>query len=531
MGGSDITNRPGTAVTHTPQQMSTSSYQARPDTAAFQGRTNGTFGGTQPFVPAAGGQMTANNPYARQTTTNSASSHPKFNQIQQESRQAWDPEISAARAELRRRKELSKQEAQNQSHHRQNNEKISQEIQQVNAQEKQWKKEGQTHLKHSLRNQQLENSHRAVDEKLQERAAFNNARGLQFECYQRDHIIRDEKLKNTQNVKKQQEFDRERAQRELAERRAAPSGLITTEIRDQIEGQIRAEAGLKKEFQAGVASVGAQLLNERKQYENQERQTKIAEENQSIEAAHASLQAEQQQRALQKNAFRSEAVSSINQIEKQKKDAWNAHHKNSANWQETQRLQAEINQHSKSEKEYKRESQLVQRSHLDAQKHDQYYQKQNERQEDLRRDYASNGIQFECYQRDQIIQNERKNNTDYLVHQQRFDREKTQKDEAVRKEAPSGIVMTTEFQQEQMRERQQKAEEKHYLRAQQMGQYTEAMSTKQYERQNELQEAKRVADDIAARTQERIQEEAARALAEKNSYAEYLKTQMMIDRA
>lgn len=129
------------------------------------------------------------------------------------------------------------------------------------------------------------------------------------------------------------------------------------------------------------------------------------------------------------------------------------------------------------------------------------------------------------------MQNELQNNTQFLVHQQNFDREKSRKEESERKAAPSGLVRTEDLQKAQMQERQEKAEQKHYQRAQMMNQYSNAVSNKQNERQKELDMARRVADAMLARNHERAQEEAVRASAEKNSYSEYLKTQMQIDRA
>ena len=46
------------------------------------------------------------------------------------------------------------------------------------------------------------------------------------------------------------------------------------------------------------------------------------------------------------------------------------------------------------------------------------YQRQSEKQEDIRKDKLSSGFEFECYTRDQLIANERRNTTDYLKNQQ-----------------------------------------------------------------------------------------------------------------
>lgn len=81
-------------------------------------------------------------------------------------------------------------------------------------------------------NQHKQNAYKSVQQKNEERAAFNNARGLQFECYERDQIVQNELKNNTQYVKQQSHFDQQKAKREEADRKAAPSGLITTAIRD-----------------------------------------------------------------------------------------------------------------------------------------------------------------------------------------------------------------------------------------------------------------------------------------------------------
>ena len=42
------------------------------------------------------------------------------------------------------------------------------------------------------------------------------------------------------------------------------------------------------------------------------------------------------------------------------------------------------------------------------------YQRKSEKEEDIRKDKLSSGFEFECYTRDQLIANERRNTTDYL---------------------------------------------------------------------------------------------------------------------
>jgi len=112
---------------------------------------------------------------------------------------------------------------------------------------------------------------------------------------------------------------------------AAPSGLVTTEIRQQIEGQIKYEADLRKDYNAGVAHTGTELLNERRYAEAQDRNGIISRENQHLDAIQNDLKAERQQRLSDKHAFREEAVSAINHKEEDKRNAWNSLHKDHAN--------------------------------------------------------------------------------------------------------------------------------------------------------------------------------------------------------
>lgn len=238
------------------------------------------------------------------------------------------------------------------------------------------------------------------------------------------------------------------------------------------------------------------------------------------------MEYERAQKKAQKQQNAQEAVSTLNHLSDQKKREWDSVHKNDENKRKTLALAQE-------QEKLKREHIGLMKQQKEGYKNNLQYQMQEhtqqtraERDEDIRKEKLSNGFEFECYTRDQLIAREKRNTTDFLKNQQNLNKEVRVVENHMVRAAPPNLVTVNDVNKMQEEAKQQMNHHKRELNQVMRSQYHGSINQKQAERAEEKARAEAEMRAQAAQNRQIEQIEASQRKAQKEDLRSHLKNQM-----
>ena len=268
------------------------------------------------------------------------------------------------------------------------------------------------------------------------------------------------------------------------------------------------------------------LYQQKKHQEQQDRADQISREQQELHNNQKELAYEKSRQLSQKYERGQEAKSTLNNLERQKQDEWNRHHKDETNkrqslalQQEQQALKQEHHQMVKQQKDYYK-------NNLQNQMMERDYQTKAEKDEDVRKEKMSNGFEFECYTRDQMIARERNSTKHYLKNQQQVDHFKKDNEVQAVRSLPPSFVSVDKVNQMQNEAKQEVVRHKKNLNEVMRNQYSEAVTSKKERARQEKAQAEAEMRQQVVKTQEQLAAENHQRRVEKQGYGSYLRSQI-----
>lgn len=388
------------------------------------------------------------------------------------------------------------------------------------------KRLGQQAYKDELNRKREEAIQQNINGKITDRELERRLKGLQFECYERDPIMKEETKKTGQVVKSQIRDLDERKQQEKEFIKAPPEVFYT----DKELAQLKAEAEARnQEMRAHNSTYARDQLNQhftRQQSAEEAKARQIAEERDHLAKIRRAQEAENLQKRRTRDERQQEMKSDLTYIDRQKRAEWEAKVNDKTNYYETAQLQNEISQLSRANQEdqFRQKSEYNKElSHLTAARQAQLEQENlNKKAEEKN----SKGFRFECYRRDPIMKEAARETGTFQKTQKEFEGLKKQYEREVMVQPPESLVTTEHLQQLHQEALHQDHSKRLGLKSLMQAQLNETLAQKQareaLERARDAEEAARTAARNAelARIEREIKE------TNKKSYNQYLSHQL-----
>lgn len=351
-------------------------------------------------------------------------------------------------------------------------------------------REQQQYYNSQLGEQYQSSAEKSHHDKYRERDDFNQAPGLEFECYTRDQVIAQERRQTTDFVKQQQAKDRQKRDNEFKERRDVPAGFLNPEQQAQLREHAQHEFADKKNFTAQQMRMNFDEFYIHKQQQDNEKKNQIDRERAHLANVQAQLERERAQQLQEKEARKMEMSQTLNHIDQQKKEAWNKHYKDDSNQRKTHEL-VEMQQRLKNEaKQFTSQNRDQYKNQLEDQLHQRQNLTQAEKEHEIQREKMETGFEFECYTRDQVMAKEKRNTTQFLKKEQiPLESHKRHEEVAHIRAPPPNLITYDQIESLKEEANYQSQSQKSYLKDQMQLQYYGSIAEKQQKRMKEKREA------------------------------------------
>lgn len=346
--------------------------------------------------------------------------------------------------------------------------------------------------------------------------------GLQFECYKRDPLMKEETKKTGQFVRTQIGMTNEKKQQEKEEFVKPPEVFYT----DAELAQLKAEAEARnREVKAHAAGYAKDLLSHhltKTQKEQNERERAIAEERENHRRMRELEQQERENKRRTRDDRNYEMNTVVSTINQQKASEWDAKKNDKTNKLETEALQNETSQLTRQAMEDQLRMKQSYNQDLSSLTADQRARLEEQQRRDQQETLYARGLRFECYSRDPKMKEETRQTGKFQKAQIDHSGLKKQQEKESIVMPPPSLMTTQDLKALEQEAVSQDIEKRASLGSVMKSQYHESIS----EKQARIAEERRKDAENAARLAERNAEIARRereiAESNKRNYNEYL---------
>lgn len=365
-----------------------------------------------------------------------------------------------------------------------------------------------------------------VNGKINDRELERRLKGLQFECYERDPLMKEETKKTGGFVKTQIEDWQSRKAQEKEEMVKPPEVFYT----DKELAQLRAEAEARdREMRQHNSKYAQDQLGQhysKLTSAQLEKQRQVAEENDHLNRLKRLQEQDNLNQRRTREERKNEWTSTLNHIDQKKRADWDAKKTDQTNKIQTLQLQNDISQLTqnslfeqwKQKVEYNKDL-----SHLTvAQRQSLEQERQNAREAEAK----AKGLTFECYTRDPLMKEASKETGQYLKSQTELEalRKQQERQEIIR---PPPSLVTTEHLTQMQREAMENENQRRFgLKSLMESQYHETLAQRNARIAAEKARDAEQAALTAARNAEITRAEKQYAQATKEDYDGYLRYQL-----
>ena len=393
-------------------------------------------------------------------------------------REANQREMNSTLSELNSKKQAEWDAKKNDKTNLEQSLKLQEENQQITEQTLKERLLGKLSYRDELNKKREEAIQLNIHGKISDKELERRLNGLQFECYKRDPIMKEETKKTGQFVKTQIDDTNSKKKNEREEFVKPPEVFYT----DRELAALKAEADERnREVKTHAAEYAKDLLTHhltKTQKEQMERERAIAEER---EVHRRMKELEEQDRENKRrtrgdrNYEMNNVVSSIN---KNKANEWNAKKNDKTNKIQTEALQSETSELTKQALEDQlkmKQSYNQDLSSLTAyQRSKLEEQNAKERQEEL---YAR-GLRFECYSRDPKMKEETRQTGKFQKVQKDLNELKKQQEKEVVVMPPPSLMTSDDLKALEHEALNQEIEKRTSLGSVMKSQYNESLAEK-----------------------------------------------------
>lgn len=346
--------------------------------------------------------------------------------------------------------------------------------------------------------------------------------GLQFECYKRDPLMKEETKKTGQFVRTQIDGTNDKKKQEREEFVKPPEVFYT----DAELAALKAEAEERnREVRAHAAGYAKDLLSHhltKTQKEQNERERTLAEEREVHRRMKELEDQERENKRRTRGDRNYEMNTVVSSINRQKADEWDAKKNDKTNKLQTETLQSETSQLTRQALEDQVRMKQGYNQDLSSLTADQRARLEEQQRRDQQEELYARGLRFECYRRDPKMKEETRQTGKFQKAQIDSTELKKQQENEVIVMPPPSLMTTQDLKVIEQEALYQDIEKRNSLGSVMKSQYHESISEKQARIAEEKRKDTENATRLAERNAELARREREIAESTKKSYNEYL---------
>lgn len=404
--------------------------------------------------------------------------------------------------------------------------KLNQEMERLSMQNLHDKLRGKLTYRDELNRKREQAIQLNINGKITDKELERRLKGLQFECYERDPKMKQEKLSTGQFVKTQISHEQQRKQKEKEDLIQPPEVFYT----DKELAALKAEAEARnQEVRAHNSTYARDQLNQhltRQQSEQEQKAKQIDEEREHHRQLRRMGELESNYQRRTRDARNQEMNSTLTTVERQKRAQWEEKKNDKTNLWQSQALQQEISDLTRANIEDQQRQKQMYNSELGSLTADQRVRLEEEKHRSKQEEANARGLRFECYRRDPIMKEKTRETGQFQKFQKDHESQKKQYEREIAVQPPPSLVTTEHLQALHEEALRENTEKRFGLKSLMESQYKETQAQKQArladERARDAEEAARA----AARNAELTKIEREIADSTKRGYNQYLAHQV-----
>ena len=404
--------------------------------------------------------------------------------------------------------------------------KLNQEMERLSMRNMHEKVKGKLTYRDELNRKREEAIQLNINGKITDKELERRLKGLQFECYERDPKMKEERLNTGQFVKTQINHEQQRKQKEKEDLIQPPEVFYT----DKELAALKAEAEARnQEVRAHNSTYARDQLNQhltRQQSEQEAKAKQIADEKDHHNKLRRMGELESNYQRRTRENRNQEMNNTLTVVDRQKRNQWEEKKNDKTNLLQSQALQQEISALTRANIEDQQRQKQMYNSELSSLTADQRARLEEDNQRAKQEELYARGLRFECYRRDPIMKEKTRETGQFQKFQKDHETQKKQYEREIDVLPPPSLVTTEHLQAMHQEALKDTTEKKFGLKSLMESQYKETQAQKQArlaaERASDAEEAARV----AARNAELSKIEREIADTTKKSYNQYLAHQV-----
>lgn len=437
-------------------------------------------------------------------------------------REANQSEMNSTLRELNSKKQAEWDAKKNDTTNLEQTLKLQEENKQITEQALKERLQGKLSYREDLNRKKEQAIQLNIQGKISDKELERRLNGLQFECYRRDPIMKEETKKTGEFVKTQIDDTNSKKKTEKEEFVKPPEVFYT----DKELAALKAEADERnREVKTHVASYAKDLLTHhltKTQKEQEERERAIAEERDVHRRMKELEEQENDMRRRTRGDRNYEMNNVVSSINRNKADEWNAKKNDKTNKLQTEALQSETSQLTKQALEEQFKMKQGYNQDLSSLTADQRARLEDQKAKEREEELYARGLRFECYRRDPKMKEETRQTGKFQKVQKDLNELKKQQEKEVVVMPPPSLMTTDDLKALESEALNQELEKRSSLGSLMKTQYNESLA----EKQARIAEEKRRDAENAARAAkmnaELARKEREQAKTIKNDYNHFL---------
>lgn len=437
-------------------------------------------------------------------------------------REANNSEMNATLSSIEERKRAEWEAKKNDTTNLQQSLKLQQEHQELTEKAIKNKLFGTEAYRNDLNRKREEAISLNIQGKISDKELERRLKGLQFECYQRDPIMKEETKKTGAFVKTQIADWTNRKQKEKEDFVAPPEVFYT----DKELAALREQAAERsKEYRAHTSSYAKDQLNQhftKVQQTQSERDRILAEEREMHNKMRELEMQDKEYKRRTRDERNVEMNTVVSSLTEQKRAEWDAKKTDQTNKLQTEVLQKEASELTKQAMEDSLRMKMSYNQDLSSLTAEQRARLEQDKERNKKEELYSRGFRFECYRRDPKMKEATRETGKFQKAQSNLGSTSKQFEKEVLVMPPPSLMTTEHLTVLQQEALQQENSKRSGLKTVMKSQYEESLAERQARIADEKRRDAEETARIAARNAELSRREREIAESTKKNYGEYL---------